>query len=384
MDTNFRKGRVFVILLSIVTVMTALPVKAVMAAEQTNRIITEVETKEPEKKPALDTAKDDKVQMNAGAASILDADITIEDDEIVEIVKSNTTEAIEVKTLEKSESDLVMANVNKYVNVRAEASTESEKLGQLYKDCGGHIVERQDGWTKITSGNITGWVKDDYLLYGAEAEELAKEVGMLTATSTTETLRVRAEASTESKILGLLSMGQTMEAIAEEGDWISVSYEGTTAYVSAQYVTIDFEIDVAESMEEIKAREAKEAEAKRIVQKEAIMTSAPELNILAALIQCEAGGEPYEGQLAVGAVVMNRVRCGGYPNSIAEVIYASGQFSPANSGKMTNLILSGNIKASCIQAAQEAVNGYSNVGDAMHFRRVGSKTGIIIGNHVFW
>lgn len=384
MDTHFSKGRIFVIFLSVITVMTALPVKAVMAADQTNRIITEVETKAPEKEEESNAERDTKVQMNAGAAAILDADITIEDAEIVEIVKSNTTEAIEVKTLEKHESDLVMANVNKYVNVRAEASAESEKLGQLYKDCGGHIVDRQDGWTKITSGSITGWVKDDYLFYGVEAEDLAREVGMLTATSTTETLRVRAEASTESKILGLLSMGQTMEAIAEEGDWVSVSYEGTTAYVSAEYVKIDFEIDVAESMEEIREREAKEAEAKRIVQKEAIMTSAPELNILAALIQCEAGGEPYEGQVAVGAVVMNRVRCGGYPNSIAEVIYASGQFSPANSGKMTNLVLSGNIKPSCLQAAQEAVNGYSNVGDAMHFRRAGSRNGIIIGNHVFW
>ena len=86
----------------------------------------------------------------------------------------------------------------------------------------------------------------------------------------------------------------------------------------------------------------------------------------------------------MASVVMNRVRCGAYPNTITDVIYASGQFSPANSTKMSNLALSGNIKASCLQAAQEAINGNCNIGDALHFRRAGNKDGIIIGNHVFW
>ena len=106
--------------------------------------------------------------------------------------------------------------------------------------------------------------------------------------------------------------------------------------------------------------------------------------LLARLIQCEAGGESYEGQLAVGSVVMNRVRCGGYPNSIAEVIYASGQFVPASKGRMESLILNGNIKASCVQAAQEVIGGRCNVGDALHFRRAGNRQGTVIGNHVFW
>jgi spore germination cell wall hydrolase CwlJ-like protein len=121
-----------------------------------------------------------------------------------------------------------------------------------------------------------------------------------------------------------------------------------------------------------------------MVQNEAVMASASELEILAALIQCEAGGESYEGQVAVGAVVMNRVRCPAYPDTITDVIYASGQFVPASKSRMQNLILSGTTKESCRQAAQEAINGVSPVGDALYFRRVGSKSGTVIGNHVFW
>ena len=106
--------------------------------------------------------------------------------------------------------------------------------------------------------------------------------------------------------------------------------------------------------------------------------------LLAALIQCEAGGESYEGQVAVGAVVMNRVRSGAYPNSIHGVIYASGQFTPAMNGKVNARYEAGNIQDSCIKAAEEAISGVSNVGDLTHFRRNNGRDGLVIGNHVFY
>lgn len=289
------------------------------------------------------------------------------------------------------ESTLVMAKVNEYVNIRLDADQDSEKVGVLYKDCGGDVIEKNDEWTKIRSGDVTGWIKNQYLYFGKEAEELAKDVGVLTAYSETETLRVRREPSLDAGIVGLLADGQAVEAIAEEGDWVKVSYEGETGFVSAEYVRVEFGIDTAESMEAIRAREEAErarakaeAESRRVQQKEAVLASASELEILAALIQCEAGGEPYEGQVAVGAVVMNRVRCGGYPNNITDVIYASGQFVPASGGRMESLILNKTTKASCVQAAQEAINGACNVGDALHFRRNNGRDGLVIGNHVFW
>lgn len=375
MKANCRKWKGLFSLVSLSVVLAATPINLSAAETKTE----EAQTKKVDRKTEAE-----EVPLSAGAAVLLDMDIAMADEKIVEVVENNTRESVSAKTVTKEESTLVMAKVNQYVNIRKEASQDSEKLGVLYKDCGGHILESQGDWTKIQSGDVTGWIKNEYLYFGEEAEKIAEEVGMLIAYAQTDTLRVRKEASLEGGVLGLLSKGEALEAIEEQGDWVEVSYEGTTGYVSAEYVKVEFDIDDAESMEEIQARKAAEEEAKRHQRKEAVLATASELQILAALIQCEAGGESYEGQLAVGSVVMNRVRCPAYPNTVTEVIYASGQFTPAVTGKLDRVILSGNIKASCIQAAQEVLNGVTNVGDALYFRRVGSKQGIVIGNHVFW
>ena len=389
METNLRKwsSMLYVLCLAMAMVMTMMPITT--DAAETRDLVVTTSTKKQQ-----DTSIE---QLNAGAAVLVDVNVAMNDAELTTLVRKQTSDIAPIHAMDEkdTESTLVMAKVNQYVNIRKEPNQDSEKVGVLYKDCGGDILQRQDSWTKIQSGDVTGWVSDDYLYFGEEAQKEAKEVGILTAYSETETLRVRKEASLDSGVLGLLAMGEAVEAIEEDGDWVSINYEGETGYVAAEYVKVEFDLDTAESVEAIQAREAAEKEAARAQaaaereatrkqQKEAVLTSASELNILAALVQCEAGGESYEGQLAVASVVMNRVRCGAYPNTITDVIYASGQFSPANSTKMSNLALSGNIKASCLQAAQEAINGNCNIGDALHFRRAGNKDGIIIGNHVFW
>lgn len=348
--------------------------------------------------------------ITAGAARILDSEVLDASRAVVAGTNASETDSTQtyissrgealtaftksmmgIQPKIEPESTLVMAKVNEYVNIRVDAKQEAEKVGILYKDCGGTILEKTDEWTKIQSGDVMGWIKNEYLYFGKEAEELAKDVGVLTAYSNTETLRVRKEPSLDAGIVGLLANGQAVEAISEEGDWVKVSYEGETGFVAAEFVRVEFGIDKAESMEVVKARQEAErakaaasAEAKRVQQKEAVLATATELEILAALIQCEAGGEPYEGQVAVGAVVMNRVRNGGYPNNITDVIYASGQFTPASGGRMESLILNKTTRASCVQAAQEAISGVCNVGDALHFRRNNGRPGLVIGNHVFW
>lgn len=387
METNRRKWKPVLYVLSLAMFATAMPMRTA-AAETKDLVVTTSTTRQQ------GTSME---QMNAGAAVLVDVDVALNDAQISALIKRQTSDIVPVHAMDEkdNESTLVMAKVNQYVNIRKEPSQDSEKVGVLYKDCGGDILEQQGDWTKIKSGDVTGWVSDEYLYFGEEAQKEAKEVGILTAYTQTETLRVRKEPSLDSGVLGLLAMGEAVEAVEEQGDWVSISYEGVTGYVASEYVKVEFDLDTAESVEAIKAREeaekeaaraqaAAEREATRKQQKEAVLTSASELNILAALVQCEAGGESYEGQLAVASVVMNRVRSGAYPNTVTDVIYASGQFSPANSTKMSNLALTGNIKASCLQAAQEAINGNCNVGDAMHFRRAGNKDGIIIGNHVFW
>ncbi len=287
---------------------------------------------------------------------------------------------------EETQSTLVMANVKSALNVRSEANESADKVGKLYKDCGGTILERRDGWTKLQSGNIVGWASDEYLLFGEEARTLANDVGKMIATINTETLRVRMEPSKEAEVYGLLPKGEIVEVIgnADEEGWICIDYDGSDGYVSAEYVNLDFVIDTGETVAEIKAREEAEREAKRHVNYGEYTTDADTLLLLAALIHCEAGGEPYEGQVAVGAVVMNRVRSPAYPDSIHGVIYASGQFTPAMSGKVNRVYESGRIYESCIRAAEEALSGVSNVGDLTHFRRVNGREGLVIGNHVFY
>ena len=120
------------------------------------------------------------------------------------------------------------------------------------------------------------------------------------------------------------------------------------------------------------------------VQNASVSASYDDVTLLAALIQCEAGNECYEGQLAVGAVVMNRLRSGAYPSSISGVIYQSGQFPPAGQGMVASIAANGP-KSSCVQAAQQALGGSDNTGGATCFSRASSgRAGVVIGNHVFY
>ena len=322
--------------------------------------------------------------MRGGVASILNPGSTSTAD-IVNATAKELNLDLTSQQEEEVMGTLVMANVQNALNVRSEANEEASKVGKLYKDCGGIILERRDGWTKLQSGNIVGWASDEYLLFGEDALALANDVGRMMATINTETLRVRTGPGADTGVLGLLPKGDIVEVLSKDEDgWVCIDYEGEDGYVSEEYVVLDFQIDSGETMEEIKIREAAEAEAKRHVNYGAYTTDADTTLLLAALIQCEAGGESYEGQVAVGAVVMNRVRSGAYPNSIHGVIYASGQFTPALNGKVNALYESGNIKSRCIQAAEEALAGVSNVGDVTHFRRNNGREGIVIGNHVFY
>ncbi len=315
--------------------------------------------------------------LNGGVAAILDPSA------------ANAAGAVNAKARmltveEEPESKRVMANVKDALNIRSEADENAEKVGMLYKDCGGTILERKDGWTKLQSGNLIGWAKDEYLLFGEEAKALANSVGKMVA-HLDDALRVRKEASIEAGVHGILPKGEMVEVVSvSEDGWVCIDYEGKDGYVSSDYVTMDFLIDTGETLEEIKVREKAEREAKRHVKYGEYATDEDTLMLLAALIHCEAGGESYEGKVAVGAVVMNRVRSKAYPDSIHGVIYASGQFTPAMTGKLDRVLASGKFYAGCMEAAKEALSGVSNVGDLTHFRRVNGREGLIIGNHVFY
>lgn len=315
------------------------------------------------------------VEVTAGIGSVMD-ELTSEDFEKIQI--------------QDEWENKVLANVNDYVTVRSEPDAEAEAVGRMFKGDGGDVLERLDGWTRIQSGNVEGYVSNDYLLFGLDAYEQAQEEVTLIATSLTGGLRIRSEANTDCKILKNVAEGTKLEvvegSVAEGAEWIEVQYaEGKTGYVSAEYVSVQYELGEAMTMKEIKAKEAEEKREKLKQQLEAFKANGDEVTLLAALIQAEGGNQPYEGQVAIGAVVMNRVKSPRYPNSIAEVIYAPGQFGPASNGSLAKYLA--NPKASCVQAAQDAINGYTTVGSFTHFKNARTPVScdnIVIGNHVFY
>lgn len=127
--------------------------------------------------------------------------------------------------------------------------------------------------------------------------------------------------------------------------------------------------------------EAEAAEAAAAAEAEAEAAQQAEKELLASLIFCEAGNQPYEGQVAVGAVVMNRINSSSYPDTMEEVIYQSGQFSPAMSGWLDRVRANQGYTEAAMQAAEDALAGSNPIGDCLYFSVGGY--GTRIGDHLF-
>ncbi len=204
------------------------------------------------------------VKMSAGFS----ATDLYEDVDTAEVVVAEET-ATENETVVQAEQDftnLVIAQVNNYVNVRSMPSEEGEIVGKLYDDSVGELIEEVEGWYKITSGKCTGYVKGEYCVTGEDAQELAKKVGTTFAIVNTTTLKVRKEPGTDSKVLGLVPLEEELLVVEELDGWVKISIEEGDGYVSRDYVTLRTDFVHAESKEEEEARlaaEAKEREAAR-------------------------------------------------------------------------------------------------------------------------
>lgn len=168
-----------------------------------------------------------------------------------------------VDEMTPSEYDgICIAQVNDYVNVRSQPNEEGEILGKLYNESAGSVEEEVDGWYRITSGSVTGYVKKEYVVTGEEAEDLAKEVGDRVATVNTETLRVRNDASADASILGLIGQDEELTVTDEQDGWVKVSIEEGDGWVSTEFVDLRTDFVQAESKEEEEARLKEEEEAR--------------------------------------------------------------------------------------------------------------------------
>lgn len=167
----------------------------------------------------------------------------------------------EVPEVESEYADIGITQVNYYVNVRSEPSTEGEILGKLYRDSAATVhdtVEGTDGaWYHVTSGTVDGYIKAEYLVVGDE--ELARSVGTRYATVDTTTLFVRSEPTTESAVLTMLPEGDDLVVLDDSNEgWVMVDTEEGKGYISTDYVILTTEYTEAESREEEEARLARE------------------------------------------------------------------------------------------------------------------------------
>ncbi len=231
-----------------------------------------------------------------------------------------------------------LANVDAEADVVAEAVDGSEIIGKMYTNTILTVEERGDVWSKVSSGSVVGYVKNEVLAFGSDAVERAASIDMENPQN-----------------------AKTLEEIAAEEA-------------------------ARKAAEEEAARKAAEEEAARQAENNArydaaMSASTDDQTLLAAIIYCEAGNQPYDGKVGVGAVVLNRVRSGSYPNSIREVIYQRGQFGPAITGKLDRVLAGGHIPSECYQAAADALAGYNPIGDALYFGN--GNYGQLIGDHYF-
>lgn len=377
----------------------------------------------------IDSESDAAVESDT--KSFVTSDVGEENDSDAE--GADDTQDEEQTTVNPLYADMFIVNVSDYLNIRAEADENSDIVGKLYAGSGGDVLQNGDEWTLIQSGAVEGYVKTEYIILGTDSTDEIEAAIVGIAVVNTDTLRVRAEASTDADIVTMVAQGTELTCTSSDSsdEWIGVEVDGAKGYVSAEYVTVTYKLASAVSIEEERAAQAaaEAAKAEAESQKEteaasqadtetasvktdtettaAVQTSQKATEaatestavsntkasvdsayLLACLVYCEAGSESYEGKLAVANVVLNRLNAG-WGSSISDVIYASGQFSPATNGALDRAISSGP-NSDSTKAANAALAGTNNVSGYYHFGAVSAidcdslSDYIIIGNHVFY
>lgn len=293
----------------------------------------------------------EELQSNAAVARMMEPEMVAEEAwETAEIAEN------ELPQTASEFADIAVAQVNHYVNVRQEPDTESEILGKLYDKSAATVLETtEDGWYRITSGNVNGYVKAEYVVVGDE--ELARSVGTRLATVTTTTLFVRTEPTTEAKVLTMLPDGDDVVVTDESTEgWAKVSTADGDGYVALDYVTLSTEYIHAESKAEEEARLARE-EAER----QAAARAAEEAR---KAREAEAARAAAEQEAARKAAEKQEVKKSGVGSSAAAGGSSTGSGSGSNAGQSTQMA-SSNGQAVVDYARQFLGNPYVYGGNSL-------------------
>ena len=325
------------------------------------------------------------------------------------------------------------------LDIHAEANTASAVIGQVMEDGHVAILAKYNDWVQIQAGEIAGWVpaenlveteisneeavaaneqviaertgatasedeffaeeevqQDETAALQAEASEAAQneieevqaaeeaarieaEAQAKAAAEEAAQLEAEAQAKTAAEEAARLEAEAQAKAAAEETARLEAEAQAKAAAEEAARIEAEAQAKAAEEA----ARLAAEAQQAALAAQTAAI-STEELKLLANIIYCEAGSESYVGKVAVGNVIMNRVKSASQPNTITEVVYAKGQFSPVRNGSLQRALSSDKADAACYQAAIEALAGAQPVGGKLFFRRNNGRSGQVIGHHVFY
>ena len=296
------------------------------------------------------------------------------------------------------------------LDIHAEANTASAVIGQVMEDGHVAILAKYNDWVQIQAGEIAGWVPAENLVeteisneeaVAANEQVIAERTGATASedeffaeeeVQQDETAALQAEASeaaqNEIEEVQAAEEAARIEAeaqakAAEEAAQLAAEAQAKAAAEEAARIAAEAQAKAAaEEAARIAAESQQAALAAQAAQTAAI--SSEELKLLANIIYCEAGSESYVGKVAVGNVIMNRVKSASQPNTITEVVYAKGQFSPVRNGSLQRALSSDKADAACYQAAIEALAGAQPVGGKLFFRRNNGRSGQVIGHHVFY
>ena len=262
------------------------------------------------------------------------------------------------------------------LDIHAEANTASAVVGQVMEDGHVAILAKYNGWVQIQAGEIAGWVPAENLVETEISNEEAVAANEQVIAERTGETASEDEFFAEEEV----QQDETAALQAEASEAAQNEIEEVQAAEEA--ARIEAEAQAKAAAEEAARLEAEAQQAALAAQTAAI--SAEELKLLANIIYCEAGSESYVGKVAVGNVIMNRVKSASQPNTITEVVYAKGQFSPVRNGSLQRALSSDKADAACYQAAIEALAGAQPVGGKLFFRRNNGRSGQVIGHHVFY
>lgn len=286
-----------------------------------------------------------------------------------------------------------------------ESPSESSKVtGVLYSGSEGNILEIGEEWSLIESGGLTGYVRNVGVLFGEEAEKLAKMIGHISTTVKADdvTLYVLPDAASEQ--IATVAKSSSVDILGVYEDYLLVLADGDKGYVAKDSVDVSYGLDYAITVEEENKRKAEEAArlaaekaaaAEKnnqnsqkqlfnipITQRTPYNATPEELHLLACIIYRESNNQPYEGKLAVANVVLNRVFNPRFKqNNITDVIYAPNQFAGTGVNgvpseaflKYYNMTDEQLNRTRCYDAAVEACAGVNNIGDLCYFMSPRSK-----------